>query len=123
MASAARAANPTQFHIINSLHADAYFPISDPEACLQTDVWISTSKARYLPQPPGGRAEPQSLTTVDILVSDACSEAIVPMAGGGGGGDYLATWSGQVQLPPIIPMNLSGASVKASPIAPAPTTR
>jgi len=114
-ASPARAADPTLYHIINSVHADANFSMVDPDAGIQTDVWISTSKARYLPQPPGGRAESQYLTTVDIFVSDVGTEVVVPMAGGGGGGGgYLAIWSGQVQLPPVIPMNLSGASLTAT---------
>jgi hypothetical protein len=109
-ASPVQAADPILYHIIESYHADANVSVLDSEGCRLTDIWVSSSWARYLPQPPGGRPVPQGLTRLDIFVYDLCGSAVPSvMAGGGGGGALVAQWFAEVREPLVVRRNLSAA--------------
>ncbi|MDH4335592.1 MAG: hypothetical protein OEW24_10155 [Chloroflexota bacterium] len=72
----ASAAPPAIHHTIDGRFASAYFTSLD--ACLQTDVWVSSSAATYAPQPGvDDTLNKQGLTSVEIVVYDTCK----PMEG------------------------------------------
>jgi hypothetical protein len=71
MPATAWASTPAIYHTISGTFASAYFTTLD--GCLQTEVWISTSVAKYAPQPGvPDRLNKQGLTSISVLVYDTC---------------------------------------------------
>lgn len=80
------AAPPNIYHSIKVTMASAYFVRQDD--CIKTEVWISAVDGKWAAPGLGGVTTSGDLA-VSLRVSDTCesgeTDAIVPMAGGGGG--------------------------------------
>lgn len=72
-------AAPNIYHTISSIHGGAYLAV--PDGCELTEVFLSSSVAKYAAQP--GPVNKQGLTSVFVRVTDTCA-AVAAAAGGGG---------------------------------------
>jgi len=71
----ASASTPAIYHTINGAFASAFFTATD--GCYQTEVWVSTSVAKYAPQPGvPDQLNKQGLTSISILVYDTCQPPV-----------------------------------------------
>jgi hypothetical protein len=92
------AAPPNIYHSIKVTMASAYFVRQDD--CMQTEVWISAVDGKWASQ--GGGVTTSGDLAVSLRVVDTCEptdvSAIVPMAGGGGGGTVLYDGMGRAPV-------------------------
>lgn len=111
-ASTAGAAEPRIYHTIKDTTAYAEVSQVDATGCIETSLWISSSRAMYTGKPSG--LNKQKLTTVDLVVRDLCAAAPQgKVSAAAAGGEVLFEASGQTAVGPVVDTRLTKATLSA----------
>jgi hypothetical protein len=108
----AGAAEPRIYHTIKDTTAYAELSQLDDSGCIQTSLWISSSRAMYTGKPSG--LNKQQRTTVDLVVRDVCAAAPEgELAAAAAGGEVLYEANGETAVAPRIDTRLTTATLSA----------
>ena len=110
-AATAGAAEPRIYHTIKDTTAYAEVSQLDASGCIETSLWISSSRAMYTGKPSG--LNKQKRTTVDLVVRDLCAAPQGKVSAAAAGGEVLYEASGQVAVGPVVDTRLTTASLSA----------
>jgi len=100
-------AAPNIYHTISSTHADA--EVVQTAGCEQTQIFVSSSVAKYASQP--GPVNKQGLTAVFVRVTDLCAAAPTRAGTASAGGAVLFQADGQNFAPLVVDPRLTTASI------------